>query len=403
MGDQFKLKEDGNCTSCGNISLQGEHVQCFTCKEFFHLVCPNAGADDKVATKTMIGSFLQNSTKKNFMFNCDSCLTEMEIRMADAESRRVEILEKKMDGIDNQLAEIKKMLISKPKATGKDEKEKEGNSIWFDKERLKTVKAPEPKAVLVISNTQNSQKNTENHNTIEKALIDNEIALSKSYKNKTGDLVLVCESEEARDRLKNLVENNNGDIEMSTPKSRQKNITIVGLSKSYKENEVVELLLKNDFIKNFALANKIDEHLKIRAVKPLRNKPEVFQAFASVSPTLREGIGKFKDRVLVGISSCRVYDRSQTKRCNNCQHFGHFAKNCPTPNEPSCGKCSGNHRSDACNSEQKKCINCIRKNVADSNHTAFDHKCPTMVKHEQEQSERNKNLNGQEINQQIQP
>ena len=142
--------------------------------------------------------------------------------MADAESRRVEIQAKKMDGIDNQLAEIKKMLISKPKATGKDEKEKEGNSIWFDKERLKTVKAPEPKAVLVISNTQDSQKNTENHNTIEKALIDNEIALSKSYKNKTGDLVLVCESEEARDRLKNLVENNNGDIEMSTPKIDRK-------------------------------------------------------------------------------------------------------------------------------------------------------------------------------------
>ena len=109
MGDQFKLDGDGNCAACGKLSLQGEHIQCFTCKDNFHVVCTAAGADDKVATKTTVSGFLLPSTKRNFMFNCDRCLTELEMRMADTESRRVDILENKMDGIDTQLAEIKKV------------------------------------------------------------------------------------------------------------------------------------------------------------------------------------------------------------------------------------------------------------------------------------------------------
>ena len=408
MGDQFKLDGDGNCAACGKLSLQGEHIQCFTCKDNFHVVCTAAGADDKVATKTTVSGFLLPSTKRNFMFNCDRCLTELEMRMADTESRRVDILENKMDGIDTQLAEIKKLLNTKTKATevvqGKEKvANQEKYSIWFDKERLKSVKAPEPKAVLVINATPDSQKNTENRNAIEKVVMDNGISLTETYENRSGNLVLVCESQEARDRLKNVVENGNQGIEMSSPKTKQKPITIVGLPKSYKEEEIVDLLLKNDFISNFAVANKIEDHLKIHVVKPLRNNPKVFQVFASVSPILRDGINQFRDRVLVGISSCRVYDRSQTRRCNNCQHFGHFAKECPTADEPSCGKCSGDHRTDQCSSEEKKCINCVRKNVAESNHTAFDHKCPTLMKHEQEQAQKIKYLNLRGTNQTTQP
>ena len=72
-----------------------------------------------------------------------------------------------------------------------------------------------------------------------------------------------------------------------------------------------------------------------------------------------------------------------------CQHYGHFAKDCPTPDEPVCGRCSGNHRTDGCNSNEKKCINCVRKGHYESNHEAFDHKCPTFKKHEKELTDRN--------------
>ena len=110
---------------------------------------------------------------------------------------------------------------------------------------------------------------------------------------------------------------------------------------------------------------------------------------ASISPILRDGLEKYKNKIVIGLSSCKVYDRSQTKRCNNCQHYGHFAKECPTPEEPVCGKCGGNHRTDGCNSGESKCINCLRKNCNDANHAAYDHICPTLKAYEKDFAERN--------------
>ena len=215
--------------------------------------------------------------------------------------------------------------------------------------------------------------------------MDNDIPLAETYENKSGDLVIVCESKDARDKLKAAVENKKQDIVMNSPKSRKKPITIVGLPKAVKEDEVVDLVLKqNEFIKNFATANKIEEHFVVKVVKPLRNKPDVHQVFALISPVLREGIKKHNDRITVNLRSCKVYDRSQTKRCNNCQHFGHYAKDCPTPEEPFCGNCGENHRSDQCqNKEAKKCVNCTRKNLTANDHSAFDHKCPSFLENKQ--------------------
>ena len=111
------------------------------------------------------------------------------------------------------------------------------------------------------------------------------------------------------------------------------------------------ILNQNEFVKKFATLNKIDDHMKVHVIKPLRNKPETFQIFASVSLVLREGLRHHKDRLVIGIVSCKIYERQvyekQFHRRNNCQHFRHFAKNCPTPDEPFCEKCSENHRTAA--------------------------------------------------------
>ena len=389
MGDQFKLDQAGNCPSCSQLSVKGEHVKCYSCDELFHIVCSAASSENKVATKTMASSYLQPSTKRNFVFYCDSCLTELEIQRANSESQRVNILEKKMNSIDTQLNEIKKLLNEKPKVKenelfGSVKKDaNNGECIWFNKERLATVKAPEVKAVLVVSKSENLQRESENHGIIEKAVMDNNIPLSDTYENKSGDLVIVCESEDARDKLKTAVESTHQHIGMSSPKPKKKPITIVGLPRNQEQKEVIDLITKqNEFIKNFATANKIEEHLVVHVVKPLRNKPEVYQVFASVSPILREGISKHNNKIIINLKSCKVYDRSLSRRCNNCQHFGHFAKDCPTPNEPYCGNCGGQHRLDSCQNKDEK--NCTRKNIPESNHSAFDHKCPSFLSNEQQ-------------------
>ena len=387
MADKFKLDEHGKCTSCTILSKDGEHVKCFLCDELFHVVCTSASADEKVASKTTVSYFLLPSTKNNFRFFCDKCMTEMEINRANADSQRLNLLEKKMSAIDKQLSEISSTLKNKTEKTihaNPKQKPLEA-SIWNDTNRLATVKAPPSTAALVVPKIPDQTVHSANKIIIEKTIVDNQIVLQETYTNKSGDLVLVCESTEMRDELKNLVHTAKQDITMTAPKVKHQSITIVGMEREYTAEDIKKMIpQQNVLIKKFAEANSFDEHFKIHSVKPLRNNPERFQAFASVSETLREGFKKSKDKLIIGVNSCKIYDRIQTKRCNNCQKFGHFIANCPTPNESSCGKCSENHATKDCTVTERGCINCKRSNLECHSHSAFYHKCPSLLQFQAE-------------------
>ena len=236
---------------------------------------------------------------------------------------------------------------------------------------------------------------------IEETLITNRVQVSESFKNRVGDLVVVCDTEEECEVVKNIVSNTSAETEVRTQKEKRSSITIVGFPKDYTKEEVVQLLvLQNGFVKGFASQNNIDDHIEIHSVRPLKNKENCYQAFASVSPTLREGFRHFKNKVTIGFSSCRVYDRYHVKRCNICQHFGHYAKECPTPDEHACGKCSGAHHTSECESEEPKCVNCIRGNKDQCDHSAFDYKCPSLksLQEVEKKKQMSNNLNYSIIN-----
>ena len=83
------------------------------------------------------------------------------------------------------------------------------------------------------------------------------------------------------------------------------------------------------------------------------------------------------------------------KRCNNCQKFGHYAKDCPTQDVNICGKCTGNHRTSDCDSLVQKCANCARNNMEDVNHQTTSYKCPSLIK---QQALLKKKINGGNLN-----
>ena len=398
MGDQFKLDGDGICPKCNLQSVGGEHIQCISCNNYFHVICGSSSADEKVATKTTINNYNNPSTKNNFVFFCDRCLTEMEIGKSESDTRRIDLLEGKMTGMDQKLAEIMALLKApstnravEPARQAPTPEPKE--NPWFDVDRLAEVKVSKPKAVLVINNSSDHGKNVETQEVVEKVIVDNAVSLKNSHKNKDGDLVLVCESEAVRDELKNLVEEADESIDMKSPSVKLHSITIVGLQRAYEKEEVInKLIIQNDFLMKFVVKNDIYEHLKIHVIKPLWNKQTVFQAVASVSSVLRDGLRNNKDKVVVGLTSCKIYDKKQVKRCYNCQDYGHLAKACPTASVPSCGKCGGNHRTDHCESEERNCANCRKHGMLDTNHSVFYYNCPILLKHHEEQ-EKNKRLN----------
>ena len=388
MTSNVKLDVDGQCLLCKKVSLPNECVECFVCKTSFHAVCPNTNNEEKLATKTTVANFLLSSTKKNFAFLCDICLTTLERNNAETDTQRINSLENRIGEMSNQLSDIKSLLTKAPTAEPVKEMPVENlqpmkNSIWFNNERLEKVKAPPGPSVLVVGKTNDVQKDIRHIEVVQKVIMDHDVTLQKSYKNKSGELVIVCDSKESRDNLSNIVNSIDDSIPTKSPHGIRPTISIVGLYKEYSKEEISTMLVKqNGFVKKFATNNDIDDHFRVFAVRPTRNNPNIFQAFVSVSAALRDGIKQFGDKITLGLTSCKVYNRFHVKRCNKCQLFGHYAKDC-TSLEVYCAKCAGNHETDSCSSNEKKCINCVRSDVESVDHQAFEMKCPAILRQQE--------------------
>ena len=330
--------------------------------------------DDKVGTKSLITSFLRASTKANFKFFCDECLTKFEIDIADSETKRLQTVENNITTIKSELEEIKKLL--KNSAAKPVEINPKKDNIWFNQERLASTKVAPSKPLLVVDNVQES-----NNGTIEKVIIDNGIPVANSYRNISGGLVLECDTSDSREKLKAAIASTADTVQMKSFTGKKPSITIVGFSQQYTKEEVInQLVTQNQFVKQFSTVNEIAEHIAIHDIKPTRAKPSVFQAFASVSEALRKGFAQYRDKIQIGLTVCKVYDRFHVKRCNNCQELGHFYKECPRPTVLCCAKCGLGHSTNNCHTAERKCVNCEKAGVEDANHATFDPKCPTLLK-----------------------
>ena len=145
------------------------------------------------------------------------------------------------------------------------------------------------------------------------------------------------------------------------------------------EDEVMEKLSKqNSSIRKFAQNNKIEDHIKVHSVKPLKNNAARYQAFCDLSSVLREGFHHNSDKVTLGLTSCKIYDRYNIKRCYKCQEYGHYAKEC-TEQAPVCGKCGEEHNTWDCESQTNRCINCVRSKCENFLHATSSIECPTLI------------------------
>ena len=96
-----------------------------------------------------MSSHLSPSTKANFLFLCDVCLTNFEISLATDDSKRVKILENKVCSMAEQLAEITSLL--KASLSG-DKVVKKDVNVWADQERVeKVVKSKTPRNIIRVT------------------------------------------------------------------------------------------------------------------------------------------------------------------------------------------------------------------------------------------------------------
>ena len=167
-----------------------------------------------MGTKTLVK--LGGSTKSNFKFFCDPCLTKFERNIVETESQKITGLDQKVNSMEKKLDDITKLLKNSTYNSEKmlDPIKYKPQSIWQNTEKLTAVKAP-PKSVLVVKKRNSSEKNEENRVKVQTTMMHHNIPIAQSFNNEAGDLVMVCESKEKRDELKNLVSSTNNDIIMN--------------------------------------------------------------------------------------------------------------------------------------------------------------------------------------------
>ena len=228
---------------------------------------------------------------------------------------------------------------------------------------------------------------------IEDIVSKHEIAMKNSYQNKSGDLVLVCESTDDSSRLQSLAKDADANISIYVPSPKMKTVSVVGLVREYSSEEFAKLLRAQNYaIKLLAESTKFEDHFKFRSSKCLKNDPSKFQVFCSVSEDLLTIFQKCDNKVMIGLNVCKVYLQNNVLRCFNCQEHGHIAKFCK--NSVNCGKCALPNATKDCTSDVQKCINCEKSGTSsDTSHYSFHYNCPTLISALKKLSERNSNLN----------
>lgn len=89
-----------------------------------------------------------------------------------------------------------------------------------------------------------------------------------------------------------------------------------------------------------------------------------------------------KGSCIFGLNQCKIFEYVDVLRCNKCQRFGHFVRDC-TFGEI-CRSCHQNHPTNTCELESiNKCSNCIAENKKgasyNSKHRTSDEKCPLRI------------------------
>ena len=365
------LDESGKCKHCDK-DAQSEFMECWVCREKYHVIeC----ASDK---EPMIQpSFLKNNwpnLQRKYpcvTFTCDSCREDIKTKEEAVMSSRVRLLEESSLKNTKQLEEIKELLESAAK--NKAQIEGEVKEIKSIKETPALIVVEKPEA----EEEQNADLNTERWSEVTKRAIQSKAGVSRSFTNRSGQTVFVCNSEKSKKALLPHVEQVFTNRKINTPKPRLPTISVPFIHGKYEKEELLNVLGQQNEGIQF---NR--ENTQVLFFTPMRNKDNLHQAVMRVSEEIRDKIKANDNRLCIGINSCPVYDRFFVKRCNRCQSFHHFHKDNGGCKETQvCALCAENHETRGCTTDEnfRKCTNCIKAGETAVDHPAFSLDCPCYV------------------------
>lgn len=363
----------GECSTCEAVPDGKEAVCCTICRNYFHGHCSKSTADNRIGIKTLIMNFNSSSTKGNFKWNCDICATHLEQQMASTVQSTATTLGEAVNRLTSQMDSMKSDIDSKLSEV----QSSMTTGVWSDKERISSMKS-----ALLIKPDRNGQ--AVELPGIRDIAVKNGIQVNKIVVTESGDTYINLPSTSSRDKLAPLLQSSSiaESDQIVNLKSKLPTITIIGIQeKVAKETAAGTILSQNTTISNLV---KNGEQLTVLFVKEPSRNIKTYTIVARVTPNIRDEIRRLGNKLYLGLAKYQVKDRFYIKRCNRCQKYHHYEKNCEITQR--CGFCrSTEHRSEDCpvrNSPHSahSCWNCEAAGKGASvyqGHNTMWYRCPT--------------------------
>ena len=352
----------GICTTCQQETNGVEVLKCYDCQKFFHGVCNNEAI---YCSKTFLGTYQKQ--RDNFIFVCDVCLTKKEQNQASDLKDQIADLADTVKTLAQEFKLYKEGKKDEPVVTN----ELHGTA-WGNTNRVNKMKS----SLCIKANG-----NPVNMEKVEELVTNNNIQVTKAVVKENGDVYIDMPSQENRERITPLLNDEAfTQNQVVSLKSKLPTITILNVNEFTTKEAFIETV-KNQ---NHKIKEKIDAGSEFTVVfSNKRSNDNKFQVVARVSEEIRKVIKLEGDKIYNGLGTNRVVDRFYIKRCNKCQQFGHYERDCE--NELCCGYCRKNHKSTECQEvapgdhDKYECNNCHRNDKPSLGHSSIYHKCPTYI------------------------
>ena len=403
------LKNEGKCTECELMVNNDEILQCDVCKNSYHVFCDGLDTGEKHCTKTFITQFIAKSTRKpNFSWKCDPCAIQQDnaektdlAQIVHRLASQVEVLTIEIDTLTTIFGTFKhdikqdnKILATTFESLKHDIKQDitaiqppgpqpstQGNP-WTNTGAIQKLRS----SFLVKPSASGSKADMEK---INKIVTDNNLQVSKIGVSQSGNTFIHCPTEDASKTLQAHIQTELAGHVVHSLQDPLPSISIAGVTKTEWNPQHVTPEGITNFIQRLRGQNPYLEDLitdgesfKVIFMKPPSGDYENFQIVARVSPKIRDAITARWNRLYIGATSVRVYDRFYVKRCNKCNKFGHYKDKCTDLS--SCGICGAEgHESENCihktETSRFSCVNCKREKLPHTGHNATSRKCPAYM------------------------
>ena len=364
------LDEKGRCQKCMK-DAQSEHMECFMCKYRYHVI--ECEGEDPMVQKSFLNSQWPTISRKwpCIVFMCHNCREDSKTKEDHIMSQRVRLLEESASKTSKQLDVITELLTEKQLVLPTPGKS-------FADVASKKEDAP---SLIIVDKSEEEPSESERKSRMEElkqVAIQSKASIKRAFTNKSGKTVVLCNNEKSKEIMLPHVNKLFPASKVNTPEPKLPTISVPFIDGKYGKEELLAAMRNQNEGNGI---NFDDSNTQVIFTSPMRDQKNegLYQAVIRVSDDIRAKIKANGNRIFIGSSSCPVYDRFYVKRCNNCQSYHHFHKDCRKPQV--CAHCAEHHDTRKCNKEDGnyKCINCAIGGFKDTSHKASSIDCPAYI------------------------